>query len=141
MAAIGNVLWLVLFGWWMALAYAMAGVVMFLLIITIPLGVQAFKLAGFVLWPFGRVVVDAPGSSPVVSTIANVIWILLAGWWLALAHLLAALVFFITIIGIPFGWANLKMAALALIPFGRTVVPASAVSGPVVVSVAPLGQS
>lgn len=140
MAAIGNVLWLVLFGWWMALAYALAGVVMFLLIITIPLGVQAFKLAGFVMWPFGRVVVDSPGSSAVVSTIANVIWILLAGWWLALAHLGAALVFFITIIGIPFAWANLKMAALALIPFGRTVVPDSMATGPVVVSVSPLGQ-
>lgn len=140
MKTLGNILWLLLFGWWMALAYVVAGLLMILPIITIPFSFQSFKLAGFVLWPFGQVVVDAPRRSVAVSTVANVIWILLAGWWLALGHLLAALIFFVTIVGIPFAWANVKLAGLALVPFGRTIVSARRVTGHEVVRVAPLGE-
>lgn len=118
-----NLLWLVLAGWWLALAYVIAGIINIVLIITIPAGVQSFKLAGFALWPFGRAVVDIPGRSPTFSVLLNVIWIVTGGFWLALAHVVAGLLLMITIIGIPLGVASMKMAGLALAPFGKTVVP------------------
>jgi uncharacterized membrane protein YccF (DUF307 family) len=105
----------------MAILYGIAGLLGLILIVTIPLGIQAFKLAGYVIWPFGRTVVDQPGASPVWTVIGNVVWVILIGWWLALAHVIAAVLFFITIIGIPFGVASLKMARLALLPFGFEV--------------------
>lgn len=128
MTVIGNVLWLVLAGWWLALAYVVAGIIDIILIITIPAGIQSFKLAGFVLWPFGRAVVDIPGRSPTVSLLLNVIWIVTGGIWLAIAHVVAGLVLMITIIGIPFGIASMKMAGLALAPFGKQVVARSRVA-------------
>ena len=91
MRTLGNILWLILGGLPMAFAYAVAGVVMFVLIITIPFGIQAFKLAGFALWPFGRVMVEIPGKGGCLNTVGNVIWIVLAGIWLAIAHLFWAL--------------------------------------------------
>lgn len=106
----------------MALAYTLAGLLSFILIITIPFGVQAFKLAGFALWPFGRVMVPRPSASAGLSVIGNIIWLLVAGIWLALGHLIAALVNAITIIGIPFAVAHVKLAGAALTPFGNTVV-------------------
>jgi uncharacterized membrane protein YccF (DUF307 family) len=118
---LGNILWFILCGLWMAILYGIAGLLALILIVTIPLGIQAFKLAGYVIWPFGRYVVSQPGASPVWTVIGNVIWVIVAGWWLALAHVAAALVFFITIIGIPFGVANMKLARLALLPFGFEV--------------------
>lgn len=121
---IGNILWLVLAGWWLALGYLAAAIVMFILIITIPFGVQAVKLAGFVIWPYGRTVVDDPGAMDRqgLSLVANILWILFAGWELALAHIGAGILLCVTIIGIPFGIASFKMVPLALWPFGRTVV-------------------
>ena len=119
---IGNILWLLLGGLWMALAYALAGLLSFVLIITIPFGVQAFKLAGFALWPFGRVMVPRLEASASLSAIGNIIWLLIAGIWLALGHLLAALLNAITVIGLPFAVAHLKLAGAALTPFGNTVV-------------------
>jgi uncharacterized membrane protein YccF (DUF307 family) len=116
----------------MAILYGIAGLLGLILILTIPLGIQAFKLAGYVLWPFGRSVVSQPGASPLWTVIGNVIWVLVIGWWLALAHVIAALLFFITIIGIPFGMANLKLARLALLPFGFEVVDAATAQGTVV---------
>jgi len=121
-----NVIWLVLSGIWLALGYALAGIVMFVLIITIPFGIQSFKLAGFSLWPFGRAVVKKP-SAGAASVVGNVIWLLLAGWWLALAHIITAVPLAITIIGLPLAWANLKLVPMALWPFGREVVPADQV--------------
>jgi uncharacterized membrane protein YccF (DUF307 family) len=120
--AILNVLWLVLCGFWMALAYAFAGVVMCILIITIPFGLQAFKLAGFMLWPFGRTVVRRP-TAGAGSVIGNVLWVVLVGWELALGHIVTAFFLAITIIGIPFAVANLKLVPISLLPFGREVVP------------------
>ena len=117
-----NLLWLVLGGLWMALGWLLAGIVMLILIITIPFGLQAIKIAGFALWPFGRTLVKR-GDAGAPSVIGNVIWFLLAGWWLALAHLITALLLAITIIGIPLAAAHIKLVPISLTPFGREVVP------------------
>ena len=119
---LGNILWLLLGGFWMALAYALAGLVSFVLIITIPFGVQAFKLAGYALWPFGRVMVPRRTASAGMSAVGNIIWLLIAGIWLAIGHLVAAFVNAVTIIGLPFAVAHLKLAGAALTPFGNQVV-------------------
>lgn len=116
-----NVIWFVLAGLWLAIAYCLAGIIMCILIITIPFGIQAFKLAGFALWPFGRTMIkreDAGGA----STFGNVIWLILVGWWLALSHLVTAAAQVITIIGIPLAVANVKMIPGSLWPFGREIV-------------------
>jgi uncharacterized membrane protein YccF (DUF307 family) len=116
-----NVIWLVFGGLWMALGYAVAGIVMFVLILTIPFGVAAFRMALFCLWPFGRTLVrrDDAGAG---SLIGNVIWFILAGWWLALAHLVSGVLMCLTIIGIPLGLANFKLIPVSLTPFGREIV-------------------
>jgi uncharacterized membrane protein YccF (DUF307 family) len=119
--ALLNIIWLVLCGWWMALLYAIAGAVMCVLIITIPFGLQAFKLAGFMLWPFGRTVVRRTGAGA-PSIVGNVLWVVLVGWELAIGHLVSAFLLGITIIGIPLALANLKLIPISLFPFGRRVV-------------------
>jgi uncharacterized membrane protein YccF (DUF307 family) len=119
---IGNVLWFLLAGVWLAIGYVVAGLIAFVLIITIPFGIAAFRLAGFVVWPFGRTAVWRREAG-VWSVIGNVVWVLLLGWELALLHLVAGLVLCVTIIGIPFGIACWKMIPLALLPLGREVVP------------------
>ncbi len=116
-----NVIWLVFGGLVMALGYMLAGVIMCILIITIPFGIASFRLGGYALWPFGRVVVRKPDAGT-GSVIGNVIWSILAGWWIALGHVVSAILCFITIIGIPFGIAHLKLAKIAFIPFGTAVV-------------------
>lgn len=126
MRTIGNVLWFLLAGLWLAIGYAVAGVVSFILIITIPFGIASFRLAGYVIWPFGRTVVWSRGAGA-WAMIGNVVWVIVVGWELALGHLLAGLLLCITIIGIPFGVASFKMVPLALFPLGRQVVPISAV--------------
>jgi uncharacterized membrane protein YccF (DUF307 family) len=125
---IGNVLWLVLAGFWLAVGYVVAAVLSFITIIGIPFGVASMRLAGYVLWPFGRAVVDQPDRDAGVSLLGNVIWFVLGGWWLALAHLATALALFITVIGIPFGIVSLRMAGLALAPFGKQVVDRDALA-------------
>ena|SRR5215211_435917 len=117
-----NIIWLVLSGIWLAIGYALAGLVMFILIITIPFGVQAFKLAAFSLWPFGRTVVKKPEAGA-GSVIGNILWLVLAGWWIAIGHLVTALALAITIIGIPLALGNIKLIPVALWPFGREIVP------------------
>ncbi len=124
-SAIGNLLWLVLAGWWLFLAYLLAGVVNCVTIIGIPFGIQSFKLAGYALWPFGRVVVDRPGRDAGLSCLGNVIWFVIGGVWLALGHLIAGVLLCATVIGIPLGIASIKMAGLALAPFGKQVVSRS----------------
>ena len=116
-----NLIWLVLAGFWLAIGYALAGLLMFVLIITIPFGVAAFRLAGFVLWPFGRTIV-AQEDAGTPSLIGNVLWFVLAGLWIAIGHLLTGIALCLTIIGIPFGWANIKLALVALAPLGKEVV-------------------
>ncbi|WP_322767399.1 YccF domain-containing protein [Frankia sp. Cr1] len=122
MRIIGNILWLLFAGFELALGYLLAGIVCCLLIVTIPFGVAAFRLAGYVVWPFGRVVVDQPGEAPVVLFLVNLLWFLIAGWWLVLGHLIFGVVLCLTIIGIPFGVASFKMIPLAIAPLGRRVV-------------------
>lgn len=121
MRTILNVLWLVLSGLWLAIGYAVAGLVMFLLIITIPFGIASFRLAAFVLWPFGRTVVRRPDAGA-ASTIGNVIWFILVGIWMAIAHLILGLLLCLTIIGIPLGLGNFKLAAVAIAPLGKEIV-------------------
>jgi uncharacterized membrane protein YccF (DUF307 family) len=123
MKTIGNVLWFVLAGIWLALGYAIAGLLMCITIIGIPFGIQAFKLAGFVLWPFGRTVVAKSEALSALDIIFNVLWLFLVGWELFLLSIAAGLLLCITIIGIPFGIQAFKMSVLALWPFGQTVVP------------------
>ena len=123
MRTVLNLIWLLLCGIWMSLLYFLAGIVMFILIITIPFGIQAMKLAGFVLWPFGRVVVRRSDAGA-GSVIGNILWVVLVGWELAIAHLITAAALAITLIGLPLAWANLKLIPMALVPFGREVVPA-----------------
>jgi len=118
-----NIIWLLLCGIWMSLLYAFAALVMFVLIITIPFGIQALKLSGFVLWPFGRVVVRRADAGA-GSVIGNILWFVLVGWALAVAHFVTAVLLAITIIGLPLAVANLKLIPMALVPFGREVVPA-----------------
>lgn len=117
-----NVLWLVLAGFWMAMGYVVAGVICCILIITIPFGIASFRIAGFALWPFGRTTVPRRDAGA-GSLIGNIIWIVLAGWWLALGHLVTGVLLCITIIGIPFGIANFKLIPISLTPLGQEIVP------------------
>jgi uncharacterized membrane protein YccF (DUF307 family) len=120
--AILNVIWLVLEGIWMAIAYVIAGLICFVLIITIPFGIAAFPIAGYVLWPFGRTAERRP-SAGVGSMIGNILWVLLFGWWLALGHLIAGVALCLTIIGIPLGLASFKIIPVTLVPLGTQIVP------------------
>jgi len=120
--ALLNVIWLVLAGLWLALGYVVAGIICCVLVVTIPFGVASFRIASYALWPFGRTVVDKPGAG-VMSAVGNVIWVLVAGLWLALGHLVTAIPLFVSIIGIPMGIANLKMIPVSLMPLGREIVP------------------
>ena len=116
-----NVIWLVFGGFWLAVGYAFAALVMLILIITIPFSVAAGRMALFCLWPFGRTLVRKPGAGT-GALIGNVLWIVLAGWWLALGHLITGIAMCITIIGIPLGLANFKLIPVSLTPFGREIV-------------------
>jgi uncharacterized membrane protein YccF (DUF307 family) len=122
MRTIGNLLWLILGGIWLALGYLLGGLVMCVTIIGIPFGIQAFKIAGLVLWPFGRTVVARPDAGGVAEVIFNVIWLVLVGWGIFVAHIVSGLILCLTIIGIPFGIQSFKLSVLALWPFGREIV-------------------
>jgi len=126
-----NIIWLVLCGIWMAIAYAIAGLFCFLfffLVITIPFGIAAFRIAGYVLWPFGRTI-ERRGSAGVGSLIGNILWIIFLGWELALAHLFTGVLLCLTIIGIPLGLANFKIIPISLVPLGVQVVPSDRMFG------------
>lgn len=120
-----NVIWLVLAGIWLALAYLLAAVLLAITIIGLPFAKQALKLGHYALWPFGRALVQSPTRYAGLSTIGNVLWFVLAGWWLALGHLVTGVLLCLTIIGIPLGIGDIKLAGAALVPFGRTIVDAS----------------
>jgi uncharacterized membrane protein YccF (DUF307 family) len=116
-----NLIWLVFGGLWLALGYAIAALVLCILIVTIPFGIAAGRMALFCLWPFGRTLVRRPDAGA-GSLIGNIIWFVLAGWWLALGHLITGVAMCLTIIGIPLGLANFKLIPVSLTPFGREIV-------------------
>ncbi len=116
-----NIIWLVLSGFWLFLGYALAALIMFVLIVTIPWGIAAWRIGVYSLWPFGKTVVDKP-TAGAWSVLGNIVWVLLAGIWLAIGHVTSAVALAITIIGIPFAWANLKMVPVALLPLGKDIV-------------------
>jgi uncharacterized membrane protein YccF (DUF307 family) len=117
-----NILWFVFgSGFLLAIGYGLAALICFVLIVTIPFGVASLRLAVYALWPFGRTVVSRPGAG-VASGIGNVIWVIVAGWWLALTHLVTGIAQCLTIIGIPFGIANFKLVPVAFWPLGREIV-------------------
>ncbi len=126
---IGNVIWLFIAGWVIALGFALAGVIMFIFIITIPWGIASFRLANFALWPFGRTTVSNPEAG-VPSLIGNILWMIFAGIWIALALVAYGIGLCLTIIGIPWGLGAFKMVPLALFPLGQKIVPISAVRAP-----------
>jgi uncharacterized membrane protein YccF (DUF307 family) len=115
-----NVLWLIFGGLLLALGYAIAGIICFILIVTIPFGIASFRMANYALWPFGRELVRRP-TAGAASTIGNVIWLIVAGWWLALGHITTAVAQFVTIIGIPLGLANIKLVPVSLFPLGHEI--------------------
>jgi uncharacterized membrane protein YccF (DUF307 family) len=106
---------------WLAILYTFAALICFVLIITIPFGVAALRIARFALWPFGRTLVRRPDAG-VASGIGNILWLVLCGWWLALGHLLTGIAQCLTIIGIPLGLANFKLIPVSLLPLGREVM-------------------
>lgn len=121
MRTLGNIIWIILGGLELAISWALVGLLLCVTIVGIPLGLQCFKMAGLTLTPFGKTVVYGGGLG---STLANLVWVVFVGWWMALGYLAAGVVNCITIIGIPFGIQSFKMAALALWPFGAQVVQA-----------------
>lgn len=123
MKFIGNIIWLVFGGFIIAMEYLVASVLLMITIIGIPFGIQTLKLASLAFWPFGRSTVyldHAPGAA---STIMNILWLLLGGFCIAVSHAIVGFIFFITIIGIPFGKQHFKLASVALTPFGRRISP------------------
>jgi len=121
MRLILNLIWLVLCGFWMAVGYAIAGVICCVLIITIPWGIASFRIANYALWPFGRTVVDRHDAGA-ASLIGNIIWIVVAGIWLAIGHVLTGIALCVTIIGIPLGIANFKLVPVSLMPLGKVII-------------------
>jgi uncharacterized membrane protein YccF (DUF307 family) len=116
-----NLIWLVFGGLVLAVGYALAALIMLILIITIPFGIAAGRMALFCVWPFGRTLVRRADHG-IASTIGNVIWFVFAGWWLALGHLITGVLMCLTIIGIPLGLANFKLIPVSLTPLGREIV-------------------
>ena len=115
-----NVFWLIFGGLLIALGYAIAGVICCILIVTIPFGIASFRMANYALWPFGRELVQKP-TAGVGSLIGNIIWVVVAGWWLALGHITTAIAQFVSLIGIPLGLANVKLVPVSLFPLGHEI--------------------
>ena len=117
-----NVIWLVLSGFWMFLGYLAAGILLCVLILTIPWGIASFRIGLFALWPFGRTIVSKP-TAGCGSFLGNVVWVILAGWWLALGNIVTGIAMCLTIIGIPLGLASFKLVPISLVPLGKEIVP------------------
>ena len=128
-----NIIWLVFGGLWLALGYLLAALVcfiLFFLVVTIPFGIAALRIASYALWPFGRTIVDKPGAGA-GALVGNIIWIVLFGWWLAIEHIVTAIAMAVTIVGIPLALANLKLIPVSLLPLGKDIVPVDDVRTPV----------
>ncbi|MCD6178742.1 MAG: YccF domain-containing protein [Bacteroidales bacterium] len=122
MKILGNIIWIVFGGLAIAIEYFAASLVLIITIIGIPFGIQTFKLGILALWPFGSEIREKPQASGCLTTVMNIIWILIGGIWIALSHFVLGILFFITIIGIPFGRQHFKLAGLALTPFGKEII-------------------
>lgn len=122
MNTIGNVIWLVFGGLISAIGYVVGGIALCFTIIGIPFGLQCFKLAGFVLWPFGRVAQNTGSTTGCIYLLLNIFWLFTGGLWIALNHLFFGLLLFISIIGIPFAKQHFKLIEISLMPFGKRVV-------------------
>ncbi|CAM5266187.1 YccF domain-containing protein [Streptomyces chartreusis] len=122
MKTILNVIWLVLSGFWLFLAYLAAGLLLCITIIGIPFGIAAFRIGVYALWPFGYTTIERHDAGA-PSCVGNVLWLVLAGWWLAIGHIVTGLLLCVTVIGIPFGIANFKLIPVSLFPLGREIVP------------------
>ena len=126
-----NLLWIVFGGLWMAVGWVIAAVLIAITIIGLPWTRAAFNIASYTLLPFGQKAVSRAaysggedmGTGP-LGVLGNLVWLVLAGWWLALGHLITVIILAVTIIGIPFAWAHLKLAGIALWPIGKMIVPA-----------------
>ncbi len=126
-----NLLWILFGGFWMAVGWAIAAVIMAITIVGLPWSRAAFTIAAYTLFPFGQKAVlrdeyfgrEDWGTGP-LGLLGNIIWFMLAGWWLALGHVVTAVLLAVTIVGIPFAWAHLKLAGIALWPIGKVIVPA-----------------
>lgn len=117
-----NVIWFIFSGFWLWIAYMLAGVICCVLIVTIPFGIASFRLANYAAWPFGREVIERP-TSGLLALLGNIIWLIVAGWWIALTHIVTGIALCITIIGIPMAIANFKLIPIALMPLGKEIVP------------------
>ena len=130
MSLVLNLLWVIFGGLWMAVGWVIAGIVMAITIVGLPWARAALNIAFYALLPFGHTAVardsltgrEDIGTGP-LGALGNLIWLVLAGWWLALGHVVTAVLLAVTIIGIPFAWAHLKLAGLALWPIGKMIVP------------------
>lgn len=116
-----NIIWIIFAGFWLFVGYVAAGVLLLIPIITIPWAIASFRTAAYVIWPFGRTIVSKPDAG-VASFLGNVIWVIFAGWWLALAHLTSGIALLVTIIGIPMAIADFKMIPISLMPLGKDIV-------------------
>jgi len=117
-----NIIWLVLSGFWMFLGYLLAGVLLCIPIITIPWAIASFRIGVYALWPFGKTIVPKPGAG-VGSFLGNVIWVIFAGFWLAIGNIVTGIAMCITIIGIPLGLASFKLVPISIMPLGKDIVP------------------
>lgn len=121
MNLLGNLIWLIFGGLWSALGYFFGGIMLCLTVVGIPWGLQCFKLAGLVLWPFGKEVVSSSNNTGCLSTLFNIVWLLSGGLYTALVHLVFGLLLAITIIGIPFAKQHFKLIEISMMPFGKTI--------------------
>ncbi len=121
MTTLLNIIWLILSGFWLFLGYMLAALIMFILIVTIPWGIASARIGVYALWPFGKDVVDKR-TSGFGSLLGNIVWVVLAGWWIAIGHIISGVALLITIIGIPLGIANFKLVPVALFPLGKEIV-------------------
>lgn len=122
MKTIGNIIWVLFGGLELAVGYLLSGVMLCITIIGIPFGLQVFKLGTLALWPFGKKVEKRDNPSGCLNTLMNILWFFFGGLGLVLSHLLLGALFFITIVGIPFGKQHFKLAHIALTPFGREIL-------------------
>jgi uncharacterized membrane protein YccF (DUF307 family) len=122
MSLIGNLVWLIFGGFFAALGYFIGGFILCITVIGMPWGLQCFKMAGLVLWPFGKRVISDTSQTGCLSTLFNIIWIICGGWYTALVHIVMGLLLSITVIGIPWGRQHFKLIEISLMPFGKKVV-------------------